>query len=123
MSMEEALRRQLVELELALLRPGLRASRERLDALIADDFQEIGAGGRMFGKQDVLGRLPGEQGVVFEAGDFQARLLAPDVALLVYRAVRGDATGSAVSLRSSIWRRDAAGWRMAFHQGTPLPGG
>jgi hypothetical protein len=27
------------------------------------------------------------------------------------------------SLRSSIWRSTGAGWRMTFHQGTPLPKG
>jgi hypothetical protein len=28
----------------------------------------------------------------------------------------------AASLRSSLWRRDEEGWRMVFHQGTPVPG-
>lgn len=120
--MDEAVRNELVGLELALLQPGVRASRERLDALLCDDFREIGATGRTFGKEDVLGRLPGERGVGFEATHFEVRAIAPGVALVVYRAARQERGIPAYSLRSSLWRREAGGWRMAFHQGTPMPG-
>lgn len=113
----------IVALEELLLQPQVRASRARLDALLCEDFQEIGASGRMFGKDDVLGRLPSEEGVVFEAGDFALREIAPDVALLTYRATRRADGRDAHSLRSSLWRREAGRWRMAFHQGTPLPVG
>lgn len=116
--MEETLFRYLVDLELKLLRAEVRASRDALDALIAEDFMEIGAIGRSFGKQEVLERLPRERGISFEASDFSGRQLAPDVALLNYRSVRGDGSGDRASLRSSIWRREASGWRMVFHQGT-----
>lgn len=113
--------RCIVELEQLLLQPHVRASGERLDALIADDFEEIGASGARFGKADVLQRLPVESGISFAAHGFSARELAPGLVLLNYRAARRDVSGKADSLRSSIWRRDPDGWRMTFHQGTRLP--
>lgn len=120
--MDEPVERLLVELELALLQPQVRASRERLDALLCDDFREIAASGRVFGKDEVLRRLPQETGVGFEATGFDVRAIAPDVALVAYRAQRRSGGAHSRSVRSSLWRREAGRWRMVFHQGTPLPG-
>jgi hypothetical protein len=44
--------------------------------------------------------------------------MAAEVILLTYRTRRPDR----VTLRSSVWRRDAEGrWRLVFHQGTIGP--
>ncbi len=110
----------VIALELELLQPAIRADVARLDALLSDDFREVGASGRAFGKDEVLERLPQEQGIGFETGDMQAHVLAPDVVLLTYRASRSDADGRIESLRSSLWVRDSRGWRMRYHQGTRL---
>ncbi len=119
----DALHRHLAEQELLLLQPGVRASVDRLDALIADDFREIGASGRQFGKDEAIMRLPAESGVTFAADDLEVRLLGAEVALVTYRAVRSADGRRQRSLRSSLWRHDPSGWRMVFHQGTPLPDG
>ena len=119
--LDAGIRQHLIDLELALLQPDVRASRKQLDALIADDFEEIGASGARFGKAEVLDRLPVERGVSFVASDFDARELLPGLVLLNYRGVRRDALCEVASLRSSLWRNEAQGWRMAFHQGTRLP--
>jgi len=113
----------LEALERALLDPAIRADRGRLDSLIAGDFLEIGASGAVFGKAEVLARLPGESGIAFEAGPMRVQRIGADVARVVYAASR-DADGDVRrSLRSSWWRREADGrWRMVFHQGTPDTG-
>lgn len=110
----------VMALELELLDPQVRADAGRLDALLCEDFWEVGASGRAFGKDEVLERLPQEQGIGFETSDMQAHVLAPDVVLVTYRASRSDANGRIESLRSSLWVRDAHGWRMRYHQGTRL---
>lgn len=110
----------VMALELELLRPATRADAQRLDALLADDFHEVGAGGRAFGKDDVLARLPQEQGVGFDVQGMAAHVLAPEVVLVTYRATRSDEEGSAASMRSSLWVRGASGWQMRYHQGTRL---
>lgn len=108
----------LIELELELLKPQVRADASRLDALIADDFTEIAGTGRRFGKREAVSRLPAESGIVFATEHMQARLLSANVGLVTYDA-RRSASGSAVhSKRSSIWVRSSEAWQMIHHQGT-----
>ncbi len=119
---EAAIHDTIVALELALLQRDTRRDRDFLDRHIADDFEEIAANGRRFGKEEVLTRLPLENGINFETSYFQCRLIAPDIALLNYDASR-IADGEQVrSRRSSLWRCEAGEWRMCFHQGTLLSG-
>ena len=103
-------------LEEQLLDCSVRASAERLDQLIADDFVEFGASGRVYTKPEIIAALladpflgPGTPIVK----EFRSLVLAPDVVLATYRCGQ--------SLRSSLWRHDRTGWRMDFHQGTRTP--
>lgn len=114
--MQEAF--DLVEkLELQLLEPRVRADASRLDQLIADDFREVAGTGRTFGKDEVLARLPDENGVGFLTSHMRSFLLAPTVCLVTYRAQRTHEGVSVISERSSIWVK-SDGWRMVHHQGT-----
>jgi hypothetical protein len=49
--------------------------------------------------------------------------LAEGVVLVTYRSVRTDLESGKVlqARRSSIWILRADGWKMRFHQGTPIP--
>lgn len=115
--------RRIEALERALLDPAVRADRERVDALLAEDFLEIGASGAVFGKQVVLDALPAERGIVFAAFAMQVRPVTLDVACVTYAATRTQGGDVRRSLRSSWWRREPDGrWRMVFHQGTPEAG-
>lgn len=118
----------LLDLESDLLRPEIRRSRDRLEALLAPDFLELGASGRTYDRASLVAALAdeasaahaGEEPASVRVEAFAVRLLARDVALATYRSVRTGTDGevATVSLRSSIWRRDAGAWRMVFHQGT-----
>lgn len=112
----------VMKLERELLEPAVRADATRLDALLAAEFLEVGAGGRSFGKAEVLSRLPDEQGVSFSVGTTQAHALAADVALVTYSVKRSHLGQVAYSLRSSVWIKSADGWQMRYHQGTSVPG-
>ncbi|WP_440223633.1 DUF4440 domain-containing protein [Dokdonella sp. MW10] len=112
----------LLQLERDLLDPVVRADAARLDALVADDFLEVGASGRSFGKDEVMTRLPVEQDVAFTAEAMQAHVLAEGVVLVTYVAERRSGGETVRSLRSSIWIRTARGWQMRYHQGTPTAG-
>ncbi|WP_330969756.1 nuclear transport factor 2 family protein [Lysobacter sp. A3-1-A15] len=113
-----------VEREQALLTDPVRASREALDELLADDFLEIASTGLSFGKAAVLDRLPQEAGShVFEAWGFTEHAVAEGIVLVTYRAAVARSGIRISSVRASLWRREASGWRMVFHQGTPLPDG
>ena len=114
----------LLAQEAALLDPSTRHSPSAVSALLAEDFVEYGASGRVFDKAAIVAGLAAEAGPPVPARrtmtDATVRLLAPGVALVTYRATRDHADGTrTTSLRSSIWRREDGVWRMAFHQGTP----
>ncbi|MDP5137957.1 nuclear transport factor 2 family protein, partial [Rheinheimera baltica] len=76
----------LIELEQLLVQPATRLSVELLNRHLADDFYEIAATGRCFGKADVLQRLPSETPPVISQQDFDCRVLAVGLAQLTYRA-------------------------------------
>ena len=106
-------------LELTLLEPSARADSELLIKLIAEDFIEVGANGRTFGKNEVLNRLPTESGISFRTENMHIRLLAPTVGLITYTATRCTDSEFATSKRCSIWHLNSGQWQMVFHQGTP----
>lgn len=108
----------LKQLELALLDPAGRSDAILLDRLIADDFIEVAASGRAFGKDEVLARLPSETGILFRAENLTVCLIAPTVGLVTYSVTRTASDSVAVSRRCSIWRLDQNQWRMVYHQGT-----
>ncbi|WP_220762237.1 MULTISPECIES: DUF4440 domain-containing protein [unclassified Shewanella] len=110
----------LVELELYLQRPEVRASRTELERLIADDFIEFTATGHQFGKDEVLARLPDERQPKIETSLFAVRELSADVCQVTYRAKLKKADDNVIgfSIRSSIWRKHRESWQIVFHQGT-----
>ena len=128
MSGEPGLAKHLQSLEEQLLAPEGRASSSVIDDLLAEDFQEIGSSGDVFGKREVLEGLAEESGDghVYErhASDWSVRVLSADVALVTYRVTRKDLTedSAAASLRSSVWVLRGGRWQMVFHQGTRLEG-
>jgi hypothetical protein len=109
-------------LEERLLRADVRRSVLSVAELLADDFVEIGSSGRIFDKSATIAGLQSEPHVEISLTDYQARILAPDVILATYRAVRSPRAPAqpTQSLRSSIWKRRDGRWQLVFHQGTPL---
>lgn len=129
--------------ELALLRPEVRRSHERIAALLDPEFTEVGASGRHYDRAAMLDALPrmpklpgraaerpatgGTDGAPPEAeaenGDGPRGMtgveLAPGLVHLTYETVHAGRRAR----RSSLWRRrpGSADWRMYYHQGTPVP--
>jgi hypothetical protein len=112
-------------LELSLLQPDVRQSPSQVATLLADDFVEFGASGRIFDKAQVVAGLAAEQHeppARRTVDQMKIRLLAEGVALVTYRVEsRRDGGAAVTSLRSSIWTREAGHWRLSFHQGTTSP--
>jgi len=107
--------------ELHLL-PIVREDRDRLASILHESFTEIGASGRIFSRDEILGNLPTEPSANRVLDEFNARLLSDVIALTTYAVSRTDPNTGTVhrSRRSSIWKLDSGNWRMVFHQGTPL---
>lgn len=114
---------ELLHCELQLLSPRIRRNRQQVSGLLARDFVEFGASGRVWSREETLDALAAEDFEPPILEDFRCRELATGVVLVTYRTVRG-ATGTAarlISLRSSIWCRQTRGWVLRFHQGTRAP--
>ena len=116
--MQDSLATLLCELENKLLQPEVRQSPGDIDRLLADEFVEFGSSGRIHRKQGCVG---GMAPIRMSLSHFDAKLLAPGVALTTYRVVKHDEPRPNMkhSLRSSIWKLMDGRWQMVFHQGTP----
>ncbi len=119
--MHEDIAAQLQRLERTLLDPDVRHDRSRVEELLSADFLEFGSSGRVWTREETLQLLATESFIAPVMEDFTCRMLSDDVALVTYRSVRRTSDGAvqAEALRSSIWIRSGAKWKVAFHQGTP----
>ena len=111
--------------ELRLLDPAVRSSAEAA-RLFDPEFVEIGASGRRYTCEDTVAGLaakPGSSagGPVYEPSPITGVLLAPDLVHLTYETVFNGHRAR----RTSLWRKrdEQTGWRMYYHQGTPVPPG
>ena len=120
MKSESALADRIRALEERLLQSGVRKSPKELDHLLANDFVEFASDGRPYDKRQVIEALQHEGTFRRSLIDFRLRLLADDVALATFRAIREDTRSGEIvrSLRSSIWRCGDNEWQVVFHQGT-----
>jgi hypothetical protein len=113
---------ELVRLERALADRDPTGIPDGLASLLDDDFLEFGSSGRIWSRDATITvLLPAKAGVPVTIRDVDARVLTDDLVLLLYRIEVTTSSGGRASRRSSIWRRHGTGWRIAFHQGTPIP--
>lgn len=107
----------VVRLERSLLTPEVRGDASRLAELLHPDFEEIGVSGRAWDRETTIQAL-------VEAPESGAELSAilgvsratSDALLLVF-----ETTGRrGLARRSSLWVRTPSGWKVRFHQGTPV---
>ena len=116
----------LCRLERELHQSDTRKDRTRLEALLHPNFKEIGRSGRTYSRAEILEHLADETpGPRILSTEFRLLDLAPGVCLLTYRSAHQTPEGATTrrTHRSSIWRQEAHGWQMVFHQGTPEDAG
>ncbi|MGW4163786.1 nuclear transport factor 2 family protein [Streptomyces sp. NPDC004788] len=113
-----------VDGELRLLDPDVRVSAEA-PRLFDPEFVEVGASGRRWTYEEMLAALPtlhgtGADSPRIEASGMRGVLLAPHLVHLTYET---EIAGRRAR-RSSIWRKGGGdtGWRLYYHQGTPVSG-
>jgi hypothetical protein len=112
---------ELRALEESLWRSDVRYDRARMDAILAPDFFEYGRSGRAWTREEILATPA--SAIRATLLDFTARWLDERTAQTSYVSVLATPQGEERARRSSIWSRTDAGWKLRFHQGTPLPGG
>jgi len=107
--------------ERALLSSVTRRDAREVDRLLDEDFEEIGASGRLWSRSEMIHALAAERrgdDDVIRDTEMRACVLGPELILLTYVSDRDGRRAR----RSSLWRRTATGWRLRHHQGTVLDG-
>jgi hypothetical protein len=109
----------VLRLERELQSPECRRDHARASALLADDFCEIGASGRVWDRAAALELLAAESedDAVIEIRDLSGRVIGDGFIMVRWDSDRGGRRAR----RTSLWRREPAGWRLVHHQGTLLP--
>ncbi|WP_432169381.1 DUF4440 domain-containing protein [Streptomyces sp. 1222.5] len=117
---------EAIQGELRLMDPRVRVSRDLAGRLLDPEFVEVGASGRRWTYEQMLAALPEmpgttEDGPRYEPSRMTGAVLAPGLVHLTYEAT----IAGRRARRSSLWRRGdgEAGWRMYYHQATPVPPG
>ncbi|MFC8509535.1 DUF4440 domain-containing protein [Streptomyces sp. NPDC057411] len=115
---------EVIERELQLLSPAGRSSRALAERLLDPEFVEVGASGRRWDRQEMLSALPVMQGAADDGPQYvpyemTGTVLAPGLVHLTFETV----IDGRRARRSSIWRKqdEESGWRMYYHQATPVP--
>jgi hypothetical protein len=106
-------------------RPEHGTTRADFEALMAPDYWEVGASGRIYSRGDVLDVLerryadpaydPMEG---HEVSDFACRAVSDDTWLATYDLRQGDRD----TRRVTVWRNVAGRWVLVYHQGTVIEG-
>jgi len=94
-------------------------SAEEFERSTAPDFWEVGASGRRYSRDFILGMRSREALVDADAAGWSAsgfglRRLGPDCFLLTYTL---DQQGR-VTRRATVWEHAGEDWRILYHQGT-----
>lgn len=109
------------DLEIELLQPETRRSKERLNELLADDFFEFMQSGGSSNKESIIASLPSSPEEEIEVREMEAKELSKENILLHYIADRIEIESGKkkCTLCSSVWQKRDEKWQMVFFQGTP----
>ena len=110
----------LKSLEERLWMTKFRYDRAWFESVLAEDFFEFGQSGRVYSRDECLNIPESLIDVVIPLPDFNARFLSTEIVQITYRSIFKLEGEVASANRSSIWSRSANGWKLKFHQGTPI---
>ena len=111
----------LRQYEEAMWREETRFDTSYMECRLAQDFVEFGRSGRIYDRAASLAASPQAIGARLPLAAFSVRALSDTLAQVTYDScvtLGGDKT--LYAHRSSLWSREADGWKLRFHQGTPF---
>jgi len=96
-------------------------TRADFDAMMTEDFFEIGASGRRYSRSFILDTLEARHSKPIAHEELtpqnvECQLLAPDLYLLHYTLQQSDRN----TRRTTLWQRVNDDWKIRFHQGTVI---
>lgn len=110
---------KLKQLEESLWIAKTRFDKKYMDSILSPGFFEFGRSGRIYKREETLSAPQHEINISLPLKDFNVRTITKDVALITYISeVTYDKLE--VGNRSSLWLKSLDGWKLQFHQGTPV---
>ncbi len=108
----------LQQLETILLNPRTIPDFKIVENMIAEDFIEFGASGKIYTKSQTVEILKDRTAIElpasFDISDFNCIKLNEEVYHITYTLFYG----GILTRRSSLWKKFRDNWRLIFHQGT-----
>jgi hypothetical protein len=119
-----AIAHELASREPIFHRPEHGTDRADFENLMAESFWEVGASGQKYSREFVLTTLK-QRAILagdddFIVADFVCQCIALDTYLVTYQLTQ---KGGRLSRRATLWRADAGGWKILYHQGTLITAG
>ena len=109
----------LRELEESLWREATRYDRAYIGDVLAPGFLEFGMSGRRYDRDAIIAAEFQPIGARLPLEDFTVVFVRPDVALVTYVS-EDEADGPRRANRMSLWDRASGRWQLLFHQGTAV---
>lgn len=113
----------LTHLEEGLWLPGTRFDREWMEQILHPEFGEVGRSGQVYTREETLETAAIRLEIELPLGGYRMDLIDEDVALVRYVSQATYEGESLPAERTSVWVNTNEGWRLRFHQGTPLQAG
>ncbi|MEK7648373.1 MAG: nuclear transport factor 2 family protein [Patescibacteria group bacterium] len=113
-------REKLRQLEDSMWIAETRFDRAYMESVLAPDFFEFGRSGRIYQREDTLGARGDEIKARLPFKNFELRPVVQDVIQVTYTSEVEYNGEVEVGNRSSIWVKTPKGWKLKFHQGTPV---
>jgi glyoxylase I family protein len=119
------LQAHLIQLEQELVAAQKRRDFAAVEALLADDFHEIGSSGRVFSRADTVRVISEVQIVDCTFDHFQFLPIDDKCVIVMYMATARRTHDGHEHLnrawRSSTWVKRGEAWQVLFHQATVVP--
>lgn len=112
---------ELRRLEESLWITEMRFDLDYMEKVFTSDFFEFGRSGRLYTRKDCLGFERFEIECKMPLEDFRVHALDNNSVFTTYTS-EVQYNGLQRSFRSSIWIMTDEGWKLKFHQGTPVAG-
>ena len=110
---------QLKELEESLWKATTRFDNGYMNKILSKDFFEFGRSGKTYTRKQTLSASPEAIKIKFPLKNFKIRKLTNKIFLVTYIS-NVTYKDLEVANRSSIWIKSEFGWKLMFHQGTPV---
>ncbi len=101
-------------------RPERHCDVDDMDSVLAAEFVEFGRSGRVSPRRESLGAPSRPIHAELRFQRLAIQFVTGDVALVTYLSAVADADEVRHANRSSLWIRAGGGWKLLFHQGTPV---